>query len=264
MSELIKMRPKIHIDICTHRIMDPFFVNSMFYMLGYMRQTGMEYEINSHAGVSNLVGGRQNRVHEAIKSDCTHMLMVDDDMAFAMNSVHKMLAEINKLVTSGMQHVAMGVNYCRKSPDTLYYTAKGMGDEWLESKGATGVVEASACGLGMFLVETAVLRQIPEPHFEINWMPNVALYNNSKEMFDLLHSENCGATEWQLRRASLIEKINSETATIQEHQGEDFFFTRKLRDHGVRVFIDQDISQATGHAGSFVYSFGSYPNVAKT
>ena len=79
------------------------------------------------------------------------------------------------------------------------------------------------CGLGLFLIETAILREIPAPHFEISW----------------LHDKN-------------------------EHQGEDFFFIKKLREHGVRVFVDQDISQTIGHAGEFIYSYGSYNVEAST
>ncbi len=221
----IQLSPKISINICTHRYMNPFFVNSVLFMLDYMNKTGMRFLINSHMGVSNIVGGRQQRVNESIKDmmerGCTHTLFIDDDMVFSMDMVHKMLNEMNKLTVDGIRKLAMGVNPCRKSPVDLYYTAKPIDakdpDEFLKSKGKSGVVEVSACGLGVFLIETALLAEIAPPHFGIEWVE---------------------------------EK--------QEHAGEDFYFIKKLRENGVRIFVDQDISQSIGHAGEFIYSYASY------
>jgi len=222
MSEkLIQIEPKISINICTHRYMNPFFCNSMFFMINYLINTGLKYEINSQMGVSNIVSGRQNRITDAIKSDCTHMFMVDDDMVFSQDIIHKMLTELNNLTIAGHKKIAIGVNPCRKSPIDLYYTAKPVDaadeNEFLKSKGKSGVVEVSRCGLGAFLIPIHVLREVPAPHFECKW---------------------------------LEEK--------QEHEGEDFYFIKKLREHGVQVFVDQDISQTIGHAGEFIFSYGNY------
>ncbi len=217
-SELIKIEPKISINICTHRYMNPFFVNSMFYMLDCMHKTGMKFEMNSQMGVSNITGGRQERVNAAIQSDCTHMLFIDDDMVFAQDIVHKLLTEMNTLTLAGNRKVAIGVNACRKSPADLYYTAKEVGsEEFLKSKGKTGVAEVSRCGLGVFLIPIPLLREIPAPHFEITWLEDK-----------------------------------------KEHMGEDFYFIKKLREHGVKVYVDQDVSQTIGHAGEFIYSYSSY------
>ncbi len=224
----VKMEPKISININTHRHMNPFFVNSMFFMLNHMKDTKLKFEMNSHMGVSNLCAGRQARVNDALNSECTHMLMLDDDMAFGADLVHKMLGECNKLAQSGIQNYALGVNPCRKSMAGLYYTAVPIEienpkttDEFLQSKGKSGVAEVSRCGLGAFLIETRILRDIPAPHFEIRW-------NEEKK----------------------------------EHIGEDFYFIKKLRDHGVRIFVDQDISQTMGHCGECVYSYGIYQDAA--
>lgn len=213
----IVLTPKISINICTHRYMNPFFVNSLLYMMDYMHRTGMRFEINSKVGISNLTSGRQNAVISACESPCTHAFFVDDDMVFAMDIVHKMLSELNKITVSGVKKAAMGVNACRKSPAGLFYTAKGPDGEFLKSKGHDGVAEVSRCGLGAFLIETALLRDIPAPHFEVLWQEDK-----------------------------------------KEHEGEDFYFIKKLREHGVRVFVDQDISNQIGHAGEFIYNFGTY------
>lgn len=220
-EEPISIEPKISINICTHRYMNPFFVNSVFFMLEFMHRTGLKYEINSQMGVSNIASGRQHRVDDVVKGDCTHLLFIDDDMVFARDIVHKMLTEMNKLTIEGHAKIAMGVNACRKSPVDLFYTAKGVGsDDFLKSKGESGVAEVGYCGLGVFLIPVNILREIPAPHFEVRWLEGT-----------------------------------------KEHQGEDFYFVNKLREHGVEVFVDQDISQTIGHAGEFIYSYGNY-NVA--
>ncbi len=207
--------------------MNPFFVNSLLFMIDYMNATGLKYVMNSHMGVSNLVSGRQQRVNDSIRDmiekGCTHTLFIDDDMMFSMDIVHKMLHEMNNLTLTGIEKLAMGVNPCRKSPVDLYYTAKPIdaddSDEFLKSKGKSGVQEVSACGLGVFLIQTSILADISPPHFGIEWLED-----------------------------------------RQEHGGEDFFFIKKLREHGVRIFVDQDISQTIGHAGEFIYSYSCYNN----
>ncbi len=221
----IRMKPKISINICTHRYMNPFFVNSVLFMIDYMNSTDLKYVINSHMGVSNIVSGRQQRIADSIRDmierGCTHTLFIDDDMVFSMDIVHKMLDEMNKLTISGIRKIAMGVNPCRKSPQDLYYTAKPIDakdpEEFLKSKGKSGVEEVSACGLGVFLIQTSILEEISPPHFGIDWIE-----------------------------------------AKKEHGGEDFFFIKKLRENGVRIFVDQDISQTIGHAGEFIYSYASY------
>lgn len=230
MSEIVKRQPKISIQICTHREMNPFFVNALRQMEACLNRNKIEYELSNEIGVSNLCGGRQHRVNDALSGDCTHILFLDDDMVFPQDTVQKMLHTANMLVTGSpdaegkptceeVHKVAIGVNPPRKTMTGLYYTAKPVdSDDFMKSKGRMEVAEASRCGLSVLLVETALLREIPTPHFEITW-------NSDKN----------------------------------EHQGEDFYFIKKLREHGVRVFIDQELSQYIGHVGHYIYSYNSYP-----
>lgn len=41
----------------------------------------------------------------------------------------------------------------------------------------------------------------------------------------------------------------------QDYWGEDMYFCGKLRGHGVKIFIDHDISQKVGHIGDYEYKF---------
>lgn len=227
MAEVTKAEAKFSIQLCTHRETNPFFVNAFRQMEYFLNQTNTLYETSNEIGVSNLCSGREHRVQDALKSDATHVLFIDDDMVFPQDAAHQMLNTANMLTLSGVDKVAIGVNPVRKTMTGLYYTAKSIEQEgtdyFMPTKGRLEPREASRCGLSLFMIETKILRKIEEPFFEVLW--------------------------------------NKET---RDHQGEDFYFIRKLRDHGVRIFIDQELSQKVGHVGHYIYGFGSFPDGCPT
>ncbi len=49
---------------------------------------------------------------------------------------------------------------------------------------------------------------------------------------------------------------NEET---QSYQDQDYYFCKKLREHGIKLWIDNNVSNATGHVGDYIYRFHSYP-----
>lgn len=218
-TEPRQITPKLSIQIPTHRAWNAFFAASMVMLTKHLAKIGIDFDVSIEIGVSNLTGGRERRVADAIKSNATHLLFLDDDMTFNQDVVEKMFMASNKLILSGERKVAIGVNPCRKSPVSLAYTARGLDGKFVESKGKTGLVEVERCGLSVFLIETNILRELKPPFFEITW-----------------------------------------DAERGEHQGEDFYFCQKLRNSGVKIFIDQDISQSIGHAGDYIYGYNSYPD----
>lgn len=227
MANINTGKVKFSIQLCTHRETNPFFVNAFRQMEYFMHQTGTSYETSNEIGVSNLCSGREHRVQDALRSDATHVMFIDDDMVFPQDAAHQMLHTANMLTLSGVDKVAIGVNPVRKTMTGLYYTAKGIEQEgstdFMASKGKLFPHEACRCGLSLFLIETKILREMEEPFFEILW---------GKE--------------------------------AKDHQGEDFYFIKKLRDHGVRVFVDQELSQKVGHVGHYIYGFSSYGPSATT
>ena len=44
----------------------------------------------------------------------------------------------------------------------------------------------------------------------------------------------------------------------KKYCGEDLFFCDKLREAGVKIFIDHDVSNKVGHVGAYTYCFNSY------
>lgn len=45
---------------------------------------------------------------------------------------------------------------------------------------------------------------------------------------------------------------------LQDYVGEDHFFCAKMRQAGIPVYVDHDVSQAMGHIGDFIYKGGSF------
>lgn len=268
-NEPKKLSPIISIQICTHRDMNPFFANSLRQLEANLNRNNIQYYFSNEIGVSNLCSGRQHRTDDAIKSDATHVLFLDDDMVFPPDTVQKMLDTANKLVTGFpdengtptreiIKKVAIGVNPCRKTMNGIYYTAKPAGSyDFMRSKGQMDVVEASRCGLSVFLIETALLRDIPSPHFEIMWGPYASRYMKSGEMYALLQEENRDES-WMEKFNGIKNYIETHSNSAQETQGEDFYFIRKLTESGVRVFIDQELSHHIGHVGHYIYGYSSY------
>jgi hypothetical protein len=82
---------------------------------------------------------------------------------------------------------------------------------------STGLEEVRYLGLGVTLIETAAIKEIPEPWFDFEWG----------------HNEQAG---WHIARS------------------EDVYFFDKLREHGVKCYLDHDLSKHVTHLGEFAYT----------
>ena len=64
-----------------------------------------------------------------------------------------------------------------------------------------------------------------------------------------------------LEHLKMIPKPYFEMRWLPEHErvgGEDFYFCQKVRAHGFRVFVDNDVSQMVGHVGVHEFRYDSY------
>lgn len=139
-----------------------------------------------------------------------------------------MLFKVEAIVSLIRRNVdAIGVNYVCKSDKVLWFTSRGFSPDGgqghrIDSRGKTGIEEVFETGLGICLVRLDAIRHIPAPHFEMLWDQT------------LEHGKG-------------------------DYRGEDYYYTRKLRAHGIKLHIDHDASQLVSHIGSFKYGIGSYP-----
>ena len=112
---------------------------------------------------SILACSRNDLAHEAMQSGCTHILCLDSDMRFPMNSLERLLMHDKDIV---------GINYVTRKPPPGFvaFKKKGWTNEEhvrLETNAtATGLEKVEAIGFGMVLIKTDVFRKIPYPGFE--------------------------------------------------------------------------------------------------
>jgi hypothetical protein len=119
------------------------------------------------------------------------------------------------------QKPVVGINYSTKSPTGKFVALKEV--DWegktgstrlVTSEESTGVEEVEALGFGMVLMKTAFLKNLPpRPWFFFEWLG--------------------GPRGLQI--------------------GEDVYFCRILKEMGVPIYVDHDLSKECGHIGQFTY-----------
>lgn len=124
---------------------------------------------------------------------------------------------LNRLLNHG--EPAVGANYItRRFPlrPTAFVAEREV--LWTE-QGSHGLVEVERMGLGFALLDMNIFKYLPQPWFPIHFV--------EKKIGEKMY-------RW--------------------YSGEDFGFYDKLRTTGVKVLVDQDLSQHIRHEGSWEYS----------
>lgn len=85
----------------------------------------------------------------------------------------------------------------------------------------------------------------------------------SKDKKDLVEASKVGLAVMLLNLDALknIPEPHFEVLYNQESKGyqdQDYYFCKKLRDNGVKLYIDNEVSNAIGHVGDYIYRFHSY------
>lgn len=158
--------------------------------------------------------GRQELLEAMLSHGVTHILWVDSDMAFPKDALIRLLMHRVDVV---------GVNYSKRRLPAEFVAFKSIAWDGtkpsvlLETNAdSTGLEEVESMGMGMVLIRAQCLKHLPSL--------------DEKPWFFF---------EWLNGRRQV---------------GEDTWFFRLLRESGVRLFVDQDLSKEILHCGSFEYS----------
>jgi hypothetical protein len=109
---------------------------------------------------SLLSMSRTKIMNDAIEDGCTHLLALDSDMTFPPDTLPRLLAHKLPVVAC---------NYIRKDFPAIP-TAQALDRSRLHTtKDKTGIEEVSHAGMGVMLIDLAVMKDIPEPWFPITW-----------------------------------------------------------------------------------------------
>lgn len=155
---------------------------------------------------SLLSQNRELLIRGAMKSAATHVLLLDSDMEFPKDTLHRLIAHDVDFVAC---------NYVTKQIPAKFTAIRENNDRILTLPDSHGLVEAQHVGLGVVLIKLSALRKagLESPFFEVRW--------------------------------------NEESST---YMGEDVFFCQKLREAGIKILVDQDLSKDIRHVGSIAFT----------
>lgn len=174
------MGVKLAIGICSNRHVVPQFMYDLHAMCGYLESTGIkgvnlvQKNIISRGNASALCASRHAILTEAIKRGYTHLLWLDDDSGFPANMLDLLFSHGKSVV---------GVNTAKKNATENFFTALDINGQLLNSLGRGDLVECSAIGMGVLLIDLSVLKNIPMPYFEELWIADQQDYQSETRYF---------------------------------------------------------------------------------
>lgn len=197
-------------------------------------------EIKKEILLTNITGShlpdqRHKLVFSAIEADATNMVFVDSDVTFPQDALARLIAHNLPIVganfprheipTTTTAYVDTTDNLVTSLEDYPQLKITLPEEDYIgplfSPPKSTGLVEVQSVGTGLLMI--------------------------SMQVFDKI---------WQDRPFFQFEP---QPPDGMRQIGEDVFFIRKCRKHGIPVFVDQDLSKNCGHMGTieFTHSFVS-------
>ncbi len=137
---------------------------------------------------------RNIMIEQALLNDCSHILFLDDDMAFKPGLLKQLLAHDKDMVS--------GLYLMRNYPhfpvmfDEVYEDGRCKYSFLDETK--NGLTEVVNCGLGAVLIKIDVFKKMPKPWITLgeldkdNWCDDIAFFNRARKMgYQLYVDLNC-------------------------------------------------------------------------
>ncbi len=104
---------KLYIGIPTRGTCSVHFARSLAHSVGALTLVGVEVEIHQSVLSCFVDMSRNTLVSEFLKTDCTHLMMIDDDMGWDATSIFKMLlADMEFIAAAGPKKVDSGDQFC--------------------------------------------------------------------------------------------------------------------------------------------------------
>ncbi|HUU42164.1 MAG TPA: hypothetical protein VMX57_00205 [Planctomycetota bacterium] len=210
---------KIAIAMATHEIVPATFMYDLASLVAF---TAAAMPEGAQLGINMVSGTYVHRARQQLlkgilaDGDVTHVLWVDTDMRFPRESLALLLRHNLPVV---------GINYAKREIPTDYVAIEKVpsdlkdpadqGKRLVTTADSTGLARVDALGFGLVLIKTSALKDLPDPGVE-PWFWFEALPGGRQ-------------------------------------MGEDVYFCRLLKQLGVPVYVDQDLSKHCAHVGQFDY-----------
>lgn len=159
--------PNVFIAIPSRDMWAPEFGMSLVYLVGQTPKfaaadglPNVAITISNHAA-SLVHANRQALAEQFMKSQCTHLLFLDDDMEFPAWTLSSMLKRDVGIV---------GVNYVKRTYPTVPVAVGMDGKRIYHRDDSKGSVEVQATGTGVMLIHREVLEAMPRPWFDTKYI----------------------------------------------------------------------------------------------
>lgn len=220
-----------HIMICTPCHSGKVDLNyhiSMALAGGYLAQHGVNYTLDYNVGM-NIDWARSQMATSFLHKvkECTHLLFVDDDMAFSADLPYRLLIENVDVVA---------VPYRRKIRDVKYNIRHGVRVKTIPNR--PYMISVDSIATGMMLIRRNVFEKLE------NKVPEF-LYDDKGEKGRLFFRH---------------QLVDDEMVGGVSYMGEDYYFCKLAKDNGFDIwaYVDEQIA----HMG--VYAFdGNYREFAE-
>jgi hypothetical protein len=114
---------------------------------------------------SNLPRSRQECLEDALLQNCTHVLFIDTDQTFPMDTAHRLLRHKKPVVAANIPLKVMP-----SFPTARARSGSPFGVPiYSNGNQSMGLEKVWRVGAGIMLIDLSILAQIPKPWFEIRW-----------------------------------------------------------------------------------------------
>lgn len=170
---------RLFIAVSSCRDWKPHFASAFTELICYTSRNGLngrltEITIGPAVNQSNLSASRQKLLDQAIDGGFSHIVMLDDDMMFPADMIEKFLAHDKDLVCA---------NVCQKVPDKINGVCLDFKGQRINSTHKSGLEKIGFGTLAVTLLKLDVLKNIPRPHFEVIWRPEMKDYQGEDHYF---------------------------------------------------------------------------------
>ncbi len=187
----------------------------------YLASHAIETVMRIHTSGSLLVRERNDLIKAFLESDCTHILMIDSDIAWNPVDVQRMINFDEDFVAS---------LYPARGPDKCFLFRGIYGENKRMDVSKKGLLEMEYIPAGFMLLKRCVLEKMQEHFPELHYMPKDASLAHT-EGYCLFDTEVWDGEFW----------------------GEDYVFCRRARQAGFQIWIDPTIRlDHAGVAGAFM------------
>eukprot|EP00930_Biecheleria_cincta_P071768 TRINITY_DN59229_c0_g1_i1.p1 TRINITY_DN59229_c0_g1~~TRINITY_DN59229_c0_g1_i1.p1 ORF type:complete len:518 (+),score=88.68 TRINITY_DN59229_c0_g1_i1:28-1581(+) len=217
------------------------YMTSVIHMVTQLKEVAWQLQLV--AGASIITVGRNNAVMEFLQTDCTHLLFLDADVAFTVDTIHGLLAADKDVALAPypaknmneerMQATAAQRGHPRLA-DGLHYVLHAQADKVQEALNrGQRLVEVDAGPTGCMLIKRGVFHRLQQAY------PN-------------LHCRICGSHAGRTKRWDVWWRFFDTMVQDGEFLGEDIAFCRLWRDIGGTIWAD--LGATMTHVGRFAYT----------